>query len=443
MIGLAVTALGPVAAAAPARAAETCDGKAATLVVSLPAGSWTSAPVTGTPGDDVIVGTTGNDTIDGAGGNDTICGLGGADTLVGGDGDDRLFGGADADYAPDDGYYGDLLVPGAGDDLVDLGTGATDIWFWESPLQVDQVSYADAPAGVRVDLAAGTATGHGTDTIVAADPGRPIGVIGSSHDDTLLGSAARDVIDAGGGDDVVDSGDGADVVRPDNPGRTTSGWSIDAPRPEPVPQPGDDVVSTGPGSDGVTVERGVDVVRGGADVDRLSSDSPDPGTRLLGGDGNDRLFTEVAGTVMRGQSGDDTLTGHLAGRRSTWDGGSGRDRLIAYTPQRPTGGVLRVDVPRKRITAGRTTLGRLVGVERISAFVRFPRAEFRGGPANEWFSTSARSVRAWGGAGADRLDGTTGSDLLDGGPGRDRLTGYAGRDRCVRGEVLKSCEVRR
>ncbi len=66
-----------------------------------------------------------------------------------------------------------------------------------------------------------------------------------------------------------------------------------------------------------------------------------------------------------------------------------------------------------------------------------------GGPAAEHFETSARSVRAWGAGGADRLLGTRGADLLDGGPGRDRLSCSTGRDRCVRGEVLKSCELRR
>ncbi len=300
-------------AAAPAQAAETCDGKVATIVVLLEPGSFSSAPVVGTPGDDVIVGSEHNDTIDGAGGNDTICGLAGADTLVGGDGDDRLFGGADAEYFADDGYFGDLLVPGAGDDHVDLGTGEEDIWFWESTLEVDQVSYADAPTGVRVDLTAGTATGHGTDTIVTGTVGRPIGVIGSAHDDTLLGSVGRDVVDAGAGDDTVDTGEGADLVGPDDPGRTTSGWTYGAPRPVQEPQPGDDTVSTGPGSDMVWVRRGADVVRGGEDVDRLFSDSPEPGTRLLGGEGNDRLSGD-AGTSILGQSGNDTLTGD-AGRR--------------------------------------------------------------------------------------------------------------------------------
>jgi Ca2+-binding RTX toxin-like protein len=445
LVGLTASILGVGLAASPARAAETCDGKAATIVVVLPAGTFSSPPTTGTAGDDVIVGTDGNDTIDGAGGDDTICGLAGADTLVGGDGDDRLFGGADAEYFADDGYYGDLLVPGAGNDHVDLGTGEDDIWFWESPLQVDQVSYADAPTGVRVDLAAGTATGHGTDTIVTGTPGRPIGVIGSAHDDTLIGSEGRDVVDAGAGDDTVDTGAGADVVSPDDPGRTTSGWSHGVPRPDPVPQSGDDVVSTGTGSDGVWVQRGVDVVRGGSEVDRLSSESPEPGSRLHGGEGKDRLFADAAGTLLMGESGNDVLTGTLAEGpgSSAWIGGPGRDRLASYTPRRLDADVLRVDVPRQRITADRVRVGRLAGIERLSVFVRVARVEFRGGPADEWFGSAARTVRAWGGAGSDRLDGSRGTDVLDGGPGRDRLDGNSGRDRCLRGERLLSCERRR
>ena len=446
LTALAALALAPLGlAAAPAQAAETCDGKVATIVVPPKPGAFVTDPVVGTTGDDVIVGTAQSDDIDGAGGNDTICGLAGADTLVGGDGDDRLFGGADAEYFSDDGYFGDLLVPGAGDDHVDLGTGAEDIWFWESPLEVDQVSYADAPTGVRVDLTAGTASGYGTDTIVTGTVGRPIGVIGSAHDDTLLGSVGRDVVDAGAGDDTVDTGEGADLVGPDDPGRTTSGWTYGAPRPVQEPQPGNDTVSTGPGSDGVWVQRGADVVRGGGDVDRLFSNSTEPGTRLLGGEGNDRLSGD-AGTSILGQSGNDALAGELAvgsGTSTAWLGGSGRDRLTFGAPRRLDAELVSVDVPRKRITVDRAKVGRLVGMERLSVYVRVARAEFRGGPADEWFASLGRSVRAWGGGGNDRIEGSSGSDLLDGGPGRDRLSGYAGRDRCVRGEVLKSCEIRR
>ena len=430
---------------APAMAAATCDGRAATIVVTSSADQPFTATVTGTPGDDVIVGSDDDDTIDGGGGNDVICGLDGADTLVGGDGDDRLFGGADDEYEADEGYYGDLLVPGAGDDHVDLGTGAEDIWFWESDLQVDQVSYADSPVGVRVDLTAGTAIGHGTDTIVVGGAsGRPVGVIGSAHDDTLLGTVGRDVVDAGGGDDTVVTGEGADVVLPDSPGRTTSGWRYDDDRPAgPGSQPGDDTVTTGGGSDGVYVQHGADVVRGGADVDRLTSYSPEPGTRLIGGEGKDRLWGHEGATLLGG-SGNDQLDAELTtSAPATWDGGAGRDALRITVPRGRELDTLRIDVPRRRVTADGDRVAAIASVERVDAAGRIDRATFVGGPASEQFYASARGTTARGGAGADRLHGTRRADLLDGGPGRDVLRASGGRDRCLRGERLSGCEVRR
>lgn len=439
-------ALGTLAAAAPAGAAEaTCDGRAATITVVLETGSHTSEPVTGTPGDDVIVGSEGDDTIDGGGGNDVLCGFGGADTLVGGDGDDRLFGGSDSPYSPDDGYYGDLLVPGAGDDHVDLGDGADGIWFWESPLEVDQVSYADAPTGVQVDLAAGTATGHGTDTIVVGGtPGRPVGVIGSPHDDVLRGTSGRDVVDAGGGDDVVETGDGSDVVLPDSPGRTSSGWRLGERDPQTVAQPGDDTVSTGAGSDSVWVRRGADVVRGGDDVDRLHASSPESGTRLLGQGGSDR-FTSDPGTTIEGGAGDDRISVVAApGRgRSEWVGGPGRDTLTVTTPRGRIARTLLVDVPRRRVDRDGARLASVSGVERWEAYGTIVRAVFRGGRGDDRFASSARRVIARGGAGDDVLSGGRRPDLLVGGPGRDRLDGSGGRDRCLSGERLEGCELRR
>ena len=78
LTALASLAIAPLGlAAAPAQAAETCDGKVATIVVAPKPGSFTTDPVVGTPGDDVIVGSAQADDIDGAGGNDTICGLAG------------------------------------------------------------------------------------------------------------------------------------------------------------------------------------------------------------------------------------------------------------------------------------------------------------------------------------------------------------------------------
>ena len=108
--------LGAIAGAgAPASAAAVCDGRAPTIVAVA------GTPTTGTPGNDVILGTDAGDVIDGVAGDDVICGLDGRDTLIGGPGDDRLLGGLDGEYFPEDSYEGDLLVPGPGDDFVDLG----------------------------------------------------------------------------------------------------------------------------------------------------------------------------------------------------------------------------------------------------------------------------------------------------------------------------------
>jgi subtilisin-like proprotein convertase family protein len=76
-----------VVTAAPAAAAPTCDGRAATIV-------GTSGPDTliGTSSADVIVGLGGDDTIRAGAGDDVICAGDGFDLIEGGPGNDREFG---------------------------------------------------------------------------------------------------------------------------------------------------------------------------------------------------------------------------------------------------------------------------------------------------------------------------------------------------------------
>src|SRR2546430_753549 len=118
---------------------------ASVLVIGASAStSWPSC--LGEPA--TIVGTDGNDTINGTSGNDTIAGLGG----------------------------GDYLGGGTGDDKIDGGTGR------------DWVDYYDAPAGVHVSLAKGTASGG-----AGADTFRSIELVyGSKHSDVLVGSPGTD-----------------------------------------------------------------------------------------------------------------------------------------------------------------------------------------------------------------------------------------------------------
>lgn len=423
--------------AASALAAETCDGKVATIVVPPRPGSFGTDPVVGTPGDDVIVGSAQSDDIDGAGGNDTICGLAGADDLAGGTGDDRLFGGLDEDYSPDDDYFGDLIAPGPGDDYVDLGHDPqsqdlyrVDTGYW------DVVSYADAAGPVVVDLATGAATGEGTDTIAPVTYGA--GIEGSAYDDRLTGQAGPDWIAAGGGNDTVLGGDGNDRLEADQFRRYPSYG--------PDPKPGDDIVDGGAGRDYVVGGHGADALSGGSGRDVLRAEGSE-GSTVLGGSGAD-VVGGSGDLRADGEAGRDTLWAQVDGPGLIdVAGGAGRDTV-------------RLDVPRDvrkgtRVVIGRTRGIIQIGGEHVVRFASAPRLELNAmhaGPVT-WFGTGRRdvvdlenanrAVRAHGRGGNDTITGSWERDALDGGPGRDVLDGSAGLDRCLRGERLRSCERRR
>jgi Ca2+-binding RTX toxin-like protein len=106
----------------------------------------------------------------------TLLGLAGNDTLTGSSGDDLLAGGAG----------NDTLVGGAGNDTA---------------------LFVDATAGVTVNLAAGTATGEGSDSLSGIE-----NAFGGSFDDDLTGSAAANTLEAGGGNDRLAGGAGNDTL---------------------------------------------------------------------------------------------------------------------------------------------------------------------------------------------------------------------------------------
>lgn len=441
---LAIVPLG-LAPAPASGAGETCDGKAATIVVQ----PSTTRPIpltVGTPGDDVIVGTDRRDRIDGGSGNDTICGLDSDDHLVGGAGDDRLFGGLD-EYYPDDDYWGDVVEPGPGDDYVDLGAdgGWKDITFVDS-VYADQVSYANATGPVTVDLTTLTATGEGTDTFAPTPLGKFTGIVGSPFDDVLTGGPAADQVHGGGGDDVITGAGGDDLLSGD------LSWDPDR-RNMDTYASGDDRVSGGVGDDVVEGGLGIDVLLGDEGDDYVAVLRDASSTELDGGAGDDTLRTGP-GTFARGRRGDDELrvsTGN--GKRiadpRTLSGGTGRDRVTfeSYVGGRITYD-LEISVPKHRITMGGGRLAALRGTEEFVVDGNRGRGlvTFRGGRGPELFRVrwaSGFPTRAFGGGGADELIGSNRGDLLDGGPGRDRLDGREGQDRCLRGEVVKSCERRR
>jgi Ca2+-binding RTX toxin-like protein len=155
------------------------------------------------PGADAVIGKRGNDRLlggpgrgdflDSGLGDDTLDGgPGGFDQVIGGVGNDRLAGG-DGD--------GDLLRPDFGRDAVDGGPGAQDTVSFavsgEGSIVLDE-------GGVRVDLAAGTASGDGEDTLAGVED-----VIGTPFVDVIGGGAGPNVLYGGGGvDDLVGAGPG-------------------------------------------------------------------------------------------------------------------------------------------------------------------------------------------------------------------------------------------
>jgi hypothetical protein len=113
--------------------------------------------------------------------------------MVGGPGNDSLQGEAGRDW----------LIPNEGNDILDGGPDA------------DLADYKEAPAAVQIDLAAGTATGEGSDTLSDIEQARGSAngdvLLGGPGDDELDGYRGNDRIDGRGGDDFIDGGPNTDT----------------------------------------------------------------------------------------------------------------------------------------------------------------------------------------------------------------------------------------
>ena len=382
----------------------------------------------------MIVGTSRPDIIDGAGGNDVICGLGDGDQLTGAEGDDRLFGSLDGDYSYDDGYFGDLLVPGPGDDFVDVGADLDSLELCEcdSPETTDRISYAGSTTGVDVDLSAGQATGEGRDTLVV---GGAVGVIGSPYADRIVGTEEMNVIKAGAGKDNVQSGDGEDWIWLDeDAGRNSTTGAKD-------------ILDAGAGPDYIVFSGGDHIVAGPGD-DSVIGRSEVRGS-VFGGGGNDEIAVNGPESMaVSGGNGKDRISAAYTGRGTyALDGGAGRDRMFLRVRATVPAGPIQVDLSKNRLSVvGYKASVRLAGVESLSVRglgkKRSQLTLIGSGRADD-FAVYNATLRAFGRGGRDTLQGGQGNDLLDGGAGRDTLKGSLGRDRCVSGEKVTGCEMRR
>lgn len=393
-LGATTLALVAVGVVPPAHAASvTCDGLVATIV-----GTQASDRLVGTSGRDVIAGLAGNDSIDGRGGNDIICGGPGGDRLVGGPGNDRLLSGPPAGNGGD--HFGpqDTLVGGPGDDtLVAAGP--------RPRKNAVVLSYVGAPRGVTVDLGAGTASGWGSDTILARTW---VEVVGSSHDDVLTGSARADWLEGRAGDDTISGLAGDD--RLDDGG-------------------GDDTVSGGPGDDDIMVAFGHDTAHGNGGNDSIFGF--DWKADHVFGDAGDDVIDETvpvsADQEISGGSGSDRaflrwrrlVSGKPAFTKVTTDMPAGTWTFTDQSVSFPLTGLERLEVDGK----GRWTA---IGTDGDDVYV------------TGWLTKLVASM----GDGDDRVTGSNKADDLDGGAGTDTVKPFGGHDVCVGFErfPLGSCE---
>jgi Ca2+-binding RTX toxin-like protein len=382
------TILGTQAVAiGPADAARACFGKPATIV-----GSNGKDRLRGTPRADVIIGRGGRDRINGRGGDDRICGAGGPDRLKGGPGKDRIAGNGRSD----------VLKGAGGNDLLTAGTGGFHVFYPGGGNDVmrgtrnvfDQVDYATSPRAVEVDLAAGTAAGHGVDTLRRIDD-----VFGSEFDDTIYGTDNWNYLAGRGGNDTISArGNPRGIFTPD-------------------------FLVGGPGNDDLDGEAGFDLGDYSLAKKRVTVDLQ-TGTAI--GQGNDSLASieAIDGTrfadLLTGDGGNNVFQGRAG--NDTISGAAGTDAIAHFSAH---GGV------RVNLAAGTSSGSGTDTLDSIeNVYGSFGNDRLRG-------DVGANSV--WAQGGRDTLLGLGGNDVLRGQAGRDTIDGGAGTDACA-GETETNCE---
>ena len=133
-------------------------------------------------------------TLHGAAGHDVVTGGTLGDRISGGDGNDVIRGGAGNDSLNGD-SNADILSGGSGNDTVNGGSSN------------DVIDYGAATGAVTVNLALGSATGEGNDSLLNVE-----GVAGSGLNDTITGSSVANVLAGNGGNDTIRGGSGNDTL---------------------------------------------------------------------------------------------------------------------------------------------------------------------------------------------------------------------------------------
>ncbi|HZO47511.1 MAG TPA: hypothetical protein VFB68_16560 [Xanthobacteraceae bacterium] len=380
--------------------------------VNAVTGSDFGDTLTGGSAGEQFNGGAGNDIINGGGGNDSARYFGFVDDTVTGGviinmaagtvtgnasvGSDTLLsienirGSSFADSYTATGFSGSSANAGSngnfnefegmgGDDSV-VGNGNTRLLF------------ANATAGVTVDLVAGTASGDasvGNDTISTTDVsgfvGGVSGVTGSQFNDALLGSGNANqtsvVFDGRGGDDTIDGRGGFDQAVYNSDAAVAAGISVA------VSGAGLNWTVAGDGAVGTDTLISVESIRATNFNDTFNATG-------FNGASTDTITNGSDFNEFEGMGGNDTITGN------------GNTR-ISYVS---ASGSVTVD-----LVAGTAIGNGSVGTDTITGGVN----RVRGSNGNDVISGDANNNILDGQNGNDRLEGRGGADSLNGGDGSD------------------------
>lgn len=378
--------------------------------------------------------------VDGQAGNDTLTSGAGNDTLTGGDGTDLLdlrsiASNVTVDVAAgtvtsntsgtdqiatiediragggNDALTGDAqnndLVGGEGNDTIDGGAGNDNLIGGDpdaGDTGTDTASFASSAAAVTVDLAAGTATGDGTDTLTGFEA-----VLGSAQADAITGDTNDNTLDGGAGDDTLDGGIGTDTAS-----FASAAASVNA-----------DLAAGTATGDGTDQLSNFENLLGSDSADTLTGDANanaiDGGTggdSISGGDGNDTLLGNNGGDTLFGGLGDDAF-----------DGGVGFDSADYSASANAVNVDLTAGTATGEGTDSLTNVERIVSTGQNDTIVGSAAGEsFLGGAGNDSLSGLGGSDTLNGGAGDDTVLGGDDADTLIGGSDNDVLEGNAGND---------------
>ncbi len=368
--------------------------------------------VSGSSGADDLRGDAGGNLLDGGGGADLLTGRGGNDTLLGGTGDDTLSG-------------------GGGADRMEGGEG------------IDTVTYAQATAAVRLDMASpslgsGEAAGDvliGVEIVLGSafndtlagdgsantfDGGAGSDLLqGRAGDDTLIGGAGNDTLEGGTGADLLNGGEGVDLASYDG---AAAGLRADLATPS---------ANTGEAAGDLFAT--IEGLIGSAFADTLGGDTG--GNLLYGGAGNDLLQGRAGDDTLFGGAGNDTLEGGTGANRL--DGGEGMDSVSYANATRG----IRLDLLTPALNAGEAAGDVLISIEAVigSAFADTVAGsdtadEMEGGAGDDLLTGRGGADRLFGGAGDDTLEGGAGNDTLDGGEGID-VASYANAAAAIKADL--------